>query len=192
MHSTIYAYLRDTGTCTAPSMHIYADTGTCTALQVRQHGYQFLASTTCLYAWCIYATVYVAQSFPRDCLVKSPHRLEQATLCKKSASMTDESQPEQVKQLVRFQRLPRDIQKRWWHIFYDDKWRRCHKCCTWCMLFSDCDDIHTVMHAHPMIAVVFGAYPVAEDDPEYLCNECTVAEDDSECWSSATWSVSVQ
>ena len=47
------------------------------------------------------------------------------------------------------------------------------------MLFVDFDDIHT--HAHPMIAVVFGAYPVAEDDPEYLCNECTVAEDDSEC-----------
>ena len=95
--------------------------------------------------------------------------------------MTDESQPEQVKQLVRFQHLPRDIQKEWWHTFYNDKWSRCHKCCTWCMLFSDCDDIHTVMHAHPMIAVVFGAYPVAEDDPEYLCNECTVAEDDSEC-----------
>ena len=108
----------------------------------------------------------MAQSFPRDCLVKSPHRLEQATLCKKSASMTDERQPEQVKQLVRFQHLPRDIQKEWWHLFYDDKWRRCHKCCTWCMLFVDFDEIHTVMHAHLMIAVVFGAYPVAEDEPK--------------------------
>ena len=49
------------------------------------------------------------------------------------------------------------------------------------MLFFDSDEIHIVMHAHPMIAVVFGACPVAEDDPEYLCNECTVAEDDSEC-----------